>query len=81
MSIQHRSNSILHALDRFRQLLMELLHSASVPSPDVVSCGRLCNACIIRGRDEGDVEFFVSCFGAKAIWVDELEGVFGCVPA
>jgi hypothetical protein len=52
-----------------------------MPSPEIVPRGSLCNACIVWGRNKGDVEFFVGCLGTNAVRMDEFEGVLGCVPA
>ena len=81
MRFQHSAHTGLDRLDRLGQQLIELLGRSGLPGPQVTAGGGLGDAGVVGGRREGNVEVFVAGFGAEAVWVDEEERAFGCVPA
>lgn len=81
MRIQHRPNTTHNRLDSLGQQLIQFLRRAGVFGPEITARSGFGDACVVGRRREGDVEFFVGCFGAETVGVDEEERFTGGVPS
>lgn len=68
------NNSRLTTLDSLDGLLQDTIEISRLINPrrkQVSASCRLCYACVVRHRVEGDVDLLVCCLGPLSVWMDE----------